>query len=253
MKPIFLCHLNKLSPVTALTWKTLDFRNCLRIMCTCQSICLLQSKPRGQEPKEIPCPWVCCVCERKPSLRFISRVYPCRKGKVKVPCSVLQTPKHMSSSVVLCRAAACALDVAAQHALARWRAGAAPETFLLVGHVDSKDWLGWCSLFHKASCRPSECLELRSWMFRRCCGLHQSYGIHLTHENAALLQQLNSTAEYQSHILKLCWTHSSIWPFILPCASDHHPFNVLGCNRRVHVFFKGLMDQIRSLHILWLL
>lgn len=49
----------------------------------------------------------------------------------------------------------------------------------------------------------------------------------------------NSTriAKYQPHILKLSWTHSNIWPSILPCTSpDHHPINVLESNRRAHVF-----------------
>lgn len=135
MKPIFLCHFNKLSLVTVLIWKSFDFQNCLTTTCICQSTCFLQSKPHEQEPKEIPRCWVCYVHERKPSLRFMSRVYLCGKAKSKGSCTVFQTPKHRSSSVLFCRAPARTLDVATHPALTRWRAGAVPGTPVLVGYV----------------------------------------------------------------------------------------------------------------------
>lgn len=142
-----------------------------------------------------------------------------------------------------------------QLALTRWRSEAVPKTSLLVGHVGHKDWLGWCetlssSLFHKASCRPSELLGLRSWIWGAMAFNKAVLSIWLMKMQ---LYCSNSTpnAEYQSCILELCWTHSNIWPFVLHFTSpDHHPVNLLECNRRIHVFFKGLVDQIMSLHTL---
>lgn len=142
---------------------------------TCQSICLLRSKPREQEPEETPRPWICCVCERKPNLRFISRVYLCGKAKAKGPCVVLQSTRALQ------------FCFAEQQPSLLWEGGEQglflDHPFLLVVlmvRTDSGDVRLFpllCSPFHKAPCfRPSELLKIRGWM--RGCGLHQSYGIH---------------------------------------------------------------------------
>lgn len=114
----FLWSFSKLSLDAVVMLKPLAFQTCLTAAGICPSTFLLQSKLHEQKlitPKEILYPWVCSACKRRPSFRFVSRLYPwwarLRSESSRVVWVVFKSSKHTSSMVLFCGGRVCALHV----------------------------------------------------------------------------------------------------------------------------------------------